>query len=149
MYVCWLCCGSTWPRGLQQWTVFARSNAGIVGSNPTPGMDVCLRLFCVCAVLCVGIGLATGWSPVRGVLQTVYMIKKLKKWSRSNKRAVEPYIYIYMLVCFLLSSTMLFELHRLCPFELRHCRKTNYRKCDQRGREAFRILLLNSLETKR
>jgi hypothetical protein len=24
------------------WTVFARSNAGIVGSNPTQGMDVCI-----------------------------------------------------------------------------------------------------------
>jgi hypothetical protein len=34
------------------WTVFARSNAGIVGSNPTRGMDVCVRLFCV--VLCAG-----------------------------------------------------------------------------------------------
>jgi hypothetical protein len=30
------------------WTVFARSNAGIVVSNPTRGMDVCLCLFCVC-----------------------------------------------------------------------------------------------------
>jgi hypothetical protein len=36
------------------WTVFARSNAGIVGSNPTQGMDVCIvcvyyvfLLFCV------------------------------------------------------------------------------------------------------
>jgi hypothetical protein len=27
---------------------FACSNTGIVGSNPTEGMDVCLRLFCVC-----------------------------------------------------------------------------------------------------
>jgi hypothetical protein len=36
----------------------ARSNAGIVGSNPTQGMDV--RLFCVHVVLCVGRGLATG-----------------------------------------------------------------------------------------
>jgi hypothetical protein len=25
------------------WTVFARWNAGIVGSNPTRGMDVCVR----------------------------------------------------------------------------------------------------------
>jgi hypothetical protein len=32
-------------------TVFARSNAGIVGSNPTQGMDVCVRVFCVCVVL--------------------------------------------------------------------------------------------------
>jgi hypothetical protein len=26
----------------------ARSNTGIMGSNPTQGMDVCVRLFCVC-----------------------------------------------------------------------------------------------------
>jgi hypothetical protein len=41
-------------------TVFARSNAAIVGSNPTQGMDVCVRLFRVCVVLCVGSDLATG-----------------------------------------------------------------------------------------
>jgi hypothetical protein len=35
-------------------TVFARSNTGIVGSNPTQDMNVCV--YCVCA----GIGLATG-----------------------------------------------------------------------------------------
>jgi hypothetical protein len=28
-------------------TVFGRSNTGIVGSNPTRGMDVCPRFFCV------------------------------------------------------------------------------------------------------
>jgi hypothetical protein len=44
------------------WTVFARSEAGIVGSNPTHGTDigVCMRLFCVCVVLCLGSGLAMG-----------------------------------------------------------------------------------------
>jgi hypothetical protein len=35
------------------WNILVRSNTGIVGSNPTWGMDVCVRLFCVCAVLCV------------------------------------------------------------------------------------------------
>jgi hypothetical protein len=34
-------------------TVFAHSNAGIMGSNPTQGMDVCAHLFCVC-VVCTG-----------------------------------------------------------------------------------------------
>jgi hypothetical protein len=72
------------------WTVFARSNAGIMGSNPTWGIDVCVRLFCVCVVLCVGSGLATGWFPVQGVLPPVYSIKKLKKRPSSNKRHVEP-----------------------------------------------------------
>jgi hypothetical protein len=37
------------------------SNTGVVRSNPTTGMDTCVRLFCVCVfVLCVGRGLATG-----------------------------------------------------------------------------------------
>jgi hypothetical protein len=26
-------------------------------------MDVCVRLFCVCVVLCVDSGLMKGWSP--------------------------------------------------------------------------------------
>jgi hypothetical protein len=53
----------------------ARSNIGVVGSNPTQGMDVCVRLFCVCVVLCVGSGLTTGRSPVEGVLPTVYKLR--------------------------------------------------------------------------
>jgi hypothetical protein len=36
-------------------TVFARSNAGIVGSNPNRGMDVCVYF-----VFVLGSGLATG-----------------------------------------------------------------------------------------
>jgi hypothetical protein len=75
----WVClCGKFWwtkctwvdsspadPSGL------ARSNTGNVGSKPTQGIDVCIRLFCVCVVLCVGSSLATGWSPVQGFLLTV------------------------------------------------------------------------------
>jgi hypothetical protein len=34
------------------WTVFARSNTGVVSSNPTRLMDVCPTFFCVCVVLC-------------------------------------------------------------------------------------------------
>jgi hypothetical protein len=44
-------CRSQWPRGLA-WSAFARLNTGIVGSNPARSMDVCLRLFCICVVLC-------------------------------------------------------------------------------------------------
>jgi hypothetical protein len=50
------------------WTVFVRSNTGVIGSNPTRGMHVCVRLFYVCDLVCVGSGLATGWSPVQGIL---------------------------------------------------------------------------------
>jgi hypothetical protein len=46
----------------KEWKVFAHSTAGIVGSNHTQGMGVCVRIFCVCVVLCVGSGLVTGWS---------------------------------------------------------------------------------------
>jgi hypothetical protein len=43
------------------------------------GMYVSSRLFYVLAVLCVGSGLATGWSAVQRVLPTVYRITKLSK----------------------------------------------------------------------
>jgi hypothetical protein len=61
--------------------VFAHTNNGIVGSNPTRGMDVCEHLFCLCVFPCVGSGLATVWSPVQGVLLTVY---KLRDWKRGQ-----------------------------------------------------------------
>jgi hypothetical protein len=77
------------PARSKAWTVFARSNTGIVGSNPTQGMDVCVRLFCVCVVMCVGSDLATGWFPVQGVLPAVYGFKKLQKRPIST-RAVKP-----------------------------------------------------------
>jgi hypothetical protein len=45
------------------WTIFALTNTRIVGSNPTQGMNVCVySVFVSCG------GLATGWSPVHGVL---------------------------------------------------------------------------------
>jgi hypothetical protein len=58
----------------EAWIVFARSNAGILGSNPTQGMDVCMcvRLFFVCIVLCVGSGLERRADPpIQGVLPSV------------------------------------------------------------------------------
>jgi hypothetical protein len=30
-------------EGSEAWTVFASSNTGVVGSNPTRSMDVCVR----------------------------------------------------------------------------------------------------------
>jgi hypothetical protein len=52
------------------WNVFARSNTGMVGSNPIQGMDV-VCVYSVFVLSCVGSGLASGWSPVQGVLPTV------------------------------------------------------------------------------
>jgi hypothetical protein len=48
-------------------------------------MDVCIVcVYSVCAVLCADSSIATGWSPVQGVLPTLYRIKKLKKWPKSR-----------------------------------------------------------------
>jgi hypothetical protein len=44
---------SQWPRNLRH---ELSSNVGIVGSNSTQGMDVCMCLFCVC----IGSGLSMG-----------------------------------------------------------------------------------------
>jgi hypothetical protein len=51
-----------------------RSNTGIVSSNPTGGMNIYICISFVLVLSCVGSGLATGWSPVQGDLQTVYKI---------------------------------------------------------------------------
>jgi hypothetical protein len=51
------------------WTVLARWNRGFE-SQLRYGC-LCVRLFCVCVVLCVGSGLATGSSPVQGVLPSM------------------------------------------------------------------------------
>jgi hypothetical protein len=42
---------------------------------------MCMCLFCVCDVLCLGRGLATSWSLVQGVLPYV-------KWSWNKKSEV-------------------------------------------------------------
>jgi hypothetical protein len=63
------------------WTIFARSESGIVVSYPTQGMDVwyVYAFFCVYVVLCLGSGLATGQSLVQGVLPSVKWLKRLKE----------------------------------------------------------------------
>jgi hypothetical protein len=86
------------------WTVFARSNTGVMDSNPTKGMDVCVRLFCAYVVLCVGRGLATGWSPVQGVLPTVYGLRNWNsgqgptKGCSGSEESVSNAVYIFLLI---------------------------------------------------
>jgi hypothetical protein len=67
------------------WTFLARSNTGVVASNPTRGTHVCVRLFCVCVVMCVGRGLATDWSSVQGVLPTAYRLRNGKSGQGPTK----------------------------------------------------------------
>jgi hypothetical protein len=53
---------SQWSLGLRHelFSLVRTLDAGIVDSYPTQGMDVCVPLFCVCVLLCLGSGLATG-----------------------------------------------------------------------------------------
>jgi hypothetical protein len=51
-------------------------------------MSVCVNS--VCAVLCAGTGLRTGWSPVQGVLPTVQKDEEPEKAAKVQQRAVEP-----------------------------------------------------------
>jgi hypothetical protein len=57
--------------------ILASSSIGVVGSNPTRGMDVSLR-FSLFVLSCLSSGLVMGWSPVQGVLPTVYQIYNFK-----------------------------------------------------------------------
>jgi hypothetical protein len=57
----------------KSWTVLARLDAGIVGSNPTRGMHVYMYVYVysVFVLSCVGTGLAMSWSLVQGVPLTL------------------------------------------------------------------------------
>lgn len=59
-------------------TVSDSSNTGILGSNYTRGMNVCVRLFCACTVLCEGCGLAMGRSAVPEILKNISRMEKVK-----------------------------------------------------------------------
>jgi hypothetical protein len=84
---------------------------------------LCVRLFCVCVVLYVGKGLATGWSPVQGVLPSVCRITKLNKqlgpntglkshcwmneWNGWMVVVIHYFIYMLSPMRFRVSSTVL------------------------------------------
>jgi hypothetical protein len=69
------------------WTVLSPPNAGIVGSNSNQGMDGC-----ICVVLCVGSGLATGWSLVKESYRLCKKDYEIEDEARAQRRAVEPFM---------------------------------------------------------
>jgi hypothetical protein len=64
---------SQWPRGVRHELSSLDPPLGSWVRIPVKvwKFGVCMRLFCVCLVLCLGSGLVTGWSLVQGVLPTV------------------------------------------------------------------------------
>jgi hypothetical protein len=77
---------SQWPHGLRhELSSLVRTLGSWVRIPLKAWMSVlCAFILCLCCS-CVGRGLATGWSPVQGVLPIVYRIKKLKKCPSPNK----------------------------------------------------------------
>jgi hypothetical protein len=65
---------------------------------------LCAFLFCVCVVMCVGSGVATGWCPVQGVLPSVYRIKKLKESSQGPKKGCRILIIIIIIIIITITS---------------------------------------------
>jgi hypothetical protein len=68
---------------------FAPSNTGIVSSNPIRGMDSCVRLFFVCAVLCAGSVLGAD-PPSEASYRLCKKDQGIEKAARVQQRAVEP-----------------------------------------------------------
>jgi hypothetical protein len=64
------------------WTVFGRSNTGIAGSNPTWGMNICVHLLYVCAVLCVQIAALRRADPLSK--ESCLLCIGLRNWKSSQ-----------------------------------------------------------------
>jgi hypothetical protein len=70
------------------WTVFASSNAGIVGSNPNRGKDVCVWVYFVLVLSCEALRRADHLSK-----ESYRLCKKdyeTEEEARAQQRAVEP-----------------------------------------------------------
>jgi hypothetical protein len=63
------------------WTVFARSTSGVVGSNPTRGLDVCLRLLCVLS--CVQVAALRRADPPSK--DSYRLSTRLRNWSETKR----------------------------------------------------------------
>jgi hypothetical protein len=66
----WSITVTAWSKA---WTTFAARTLGSWARIPLEAW-MSVRLFRICVVLCLGSGLATGWSSVQGVLPTAYRL---------------------------------------------------------------------------
>jgi hypothetical protein len=79
-------CQSQWPHSLRHELSSLAPTLGSWVRIPlrTWMFGVCMRLFCVCVVLCLGRGLAAGWSLVQRVLPSVkknYYGTEIETWA--------------------------------------------------------------------
>jgi hypothetical protein len=69
----------------KEWTLFNRSNAGVVGSNPTQGMDVSICLFCV-VVFCVKAAALRHAVPLSK--ESCLMCVGLRNWKKRPRSSI-------------------------------------------------------------
>jgi hypothetical protein len=101
------------------WTVFVRSDAGIVGSNSTQGIDVWVFVYSVVVLSCVQVA-----ALRRAYHSSIESYRLVEKWVRNNKRGQSPvwavrtvernlfiYLFIYSskALCWTLAAFSVFD----------------------------------------
>jgi hypothetical protein len=118
---------ATWSKA---WTVFARSDAGIVGSNPTQGMHV----WCVCVCVCV----CSVFVPCDRLITRPRSPSNCEKWLWNLIRGLGPELAgraiekIILLLLFIYHSINPKGGYRIChniyKYKLNHKHVEQYRK---------------------
>jgi hypothetical protein len=85
---------ATWS---EVWTVFVHSNAGIVGSNPIRGMDVCVYVYSVFVLSCVQVA-ASQWADhsSKGIYCLCNKDYITEEETRAQQKAVESFMIEWM-----------------------------------------------------
>jgi hypothetical protein len=93
------------------WTFFAHSNAGIVGSNPTQDMDVCVCVYFVFVLSCVQV--AALWRTDPPYKESYRLCKKYYETKEEGERdawaqyrAVQPLMNKRMNECMNIGSKL-------------------------------------------
>jgi hypothetical protein len=78
----------------ETWTVFARSDAGVVGSNPTQVIDDCVCVYSVFVLFCVWVAaLRRADPPSKESYRLCKNDYETEEEARAQRRAVEPLMF--------------------------------------------------------